>query len=73
MLKNITLTAEDSIIKAAREKALKQHTTLNNEFRRWLSHYIKQETTTSDYQALMDKLAYAYITHKISRDDMNER
>jgi hypothetical protein len=73
MLKNITLTAEETMIKAAREKALKQHTTLNNEFRRWLSHYIKQETTASDYQALMNKLSYAHAPKKFSRDEMNER
>jgi hypothetical protein len=73
MLKNITLTAEESMIKAAREKALKQHTTLNNEFRRWLSHYIQQENIAGDYQSLMNTLAYAYTTEKISRDEMNER
>lgn len=73
MLKNITLTAEETLIKTAREKAQKQHTTLNNEFRRWLLHYVKQENVTDNYQALMDQLAYAYTTDKISRDEMNER
>lgn len=73
MLKNITLTAEEALIKTAREKASKQHTTLNNEFRRWLNHYVKQDHVSHDYQALMDKLAYAHTTNKISRDEMNER
>ncbi len=73
MLKNITLTAEEALIKSAREKAHKQHTTLNNEFRRWLNHYVKQDEVTGNYQILMDKLAYACPSDKISRDEMNER
>ena len=73
MLKNITLTAEEAVIQAAREKAKKQHTTLNNEFRRWLNHYIQQDNVTDDYQALMATLDYAYTTDKFSRDEMNER
>ncbi len=62
MLKNITLTAEEAVINAAREKAKKQNTTLNNEFRRWLNHYNQQDNMASDYQTLMSKLTYAYTT-----------
>jgi hypothetical protein len=36
MLKNITLSADEELIRKAREKAQKEHTTLNASFRQWL-------------------------------------
>jgi hypothetical protein len=36
MLKNITLRAEENLIRRARERAAAENTTLNAEFRRWL-------------------------------------
>ncbi len=37
MLKNITLSAEKELIENARDRAEAKNTTLNAEFRRWLS------------------------------------
>jgi len=73
MLKNITLSADDNLIKAARKKAKHQHTTLNAIFRRWLAHYARQEHIITDYRALMQKLSYAHTRETFSRDELNER
>jgi len=35
-MKNITLSADESLIKAARERAMEENTTLNAQFRLWL-------------------------------------
>ena len=38
-VKNITLSADASLIDAARQRAAAERTTLNAEFRRWLADY----------------------------------
>ena len=38
-MKNITLSADERLIEAARERARSEHTTLNEQFRRWLADY----------------------------------
>ena len=35
-MKNITLSADEGLIEAARERARTEHTTLNEQFRLWL-------------------------------------
>ena len=39
MSKNITLTADGSLIERARERARRERTTLNEAFREWLMRY----------------------------------
>ena len=73
MLKNITLSADEELIRKAREKAKGEHTTLNATFRRWLRQYVNKNTKTTDYQAFMDSLNYAKPGRKFSREEMNER
>lgn len=73
MTKNITLTADEEIIRKAREKAFKEKTTLNNEFRRWLETYVGEKQTAKKYQNIMKKLEYAKLKRKPSREEMNER
>ena len=38
-MRNITLSADERLIDEARDRARKDHTTLNAEFRRWLLEY----------------------------------
>jgi len=38
-MKPITLSADEQLIEAARERARREHTTLNAAFRGWLSEY----------------------------------
>jgi len=73
MLKNVTLTAEESLIRQARKSAQKDHTTLNAMFRQWLSRYVRQKQSTTDYESLMQDLSYARAGRHYSRDEMNER
>jgi len=73
MLKNITLTAEESLIRKARQSAQQEHTTLNAIFRQWLTRYVRQTESTTNYESLMQDLSYARASKHYSRDEMNER
>lgn len=73
MLRNITLSAEESVIHLAREKARKNKKSLNIIFREWLARYATTNQVSSDYQALMKKLKYAKAGKHFSRDELNER
>ncbi len=74
-MKNITLSADDKLIEAARERARTEQTTLNEQFRRWLADYVRQEQQTESAMALIEELRRQARTggHKFTRDEMNER
>ena len=74
-MKNITLSADDRLIEAARERARTEHTTLNEQFRRWLAEYAKQERQADAAMALVEELRAQVRTggRRFTRDDMNER
>ena len=42
-MKNITFSADEQLIDQARRRAVRQGNTLNEEFRRWLADYVRQE------------------------------
>lgn len=73
MLRNITLSAEEELIKKARHKAQKQRTTLNATFREWLLQYVNAGTGGSEYESLMKSLHYAQPGKKFTREELNER
>ncbi len=73
MLKNITLSAEEELIRKAREKANKERTTLNATFRQWLKQYISRNTKTIDVNNFMEQLNYADSGRHFSREELNER
>ncbi len=73
-MKNITLSADERLIEAARERARAEHTTLNEEFRRWLAEYAQTRDRAQRYQELMSRLQGKVIVgRKLTRDEMNER
>ncbi|WP_297324601.1 hypothetical protein [Nitrosomonas sp.] len=74
-MKNITLSADDKLIEAARERARAEQTTLNEQFRRWLTDYVRQEHQTESAMALIEELRGQVRTggRKFTRDEMNER
>jgi hypothetical protein len=73
-MKNITLSADEHLIEAARERARSQHSTLNEEFRRWLAHYAAADDGLHHYDAVMAQLrGRVRVGRKLSRDEMNER
>lgn len=77
-LKNITLSAEESLIENARQKAQSQNTTLNAEFRRWLATYALDDNDAEQrvqrYLNLMEELSSVRTDGRtFTRDEMNER
>lgn len=74
-MKNITLSAPEGLIEAARKRAQEQQTTLSAEFRQWLVTYAQRDQTTDRAQALMNKIGgYASSGgRKFTRAEMNER
>jgi len=77
MLRNITLSAEESTIAAARAKAAAQSTTLNALFRQWLEDYTTQKKKYKEWErefdALMERLSYAQPGRRFTREEANER
>jgi hypothetical protein len=78
MLKNITLSADETLIEAARIRAVNEKTTLNAEFRRWLESYARTreegEKRAQAFRETMGKLRGKIVTgRKFTRDEMNER
>ena len=73
-MKNITLSAEEKLIEAAREKARQEHTTLNAEFRRWLKDYTQNMDQVRKFEQVMrDLRGKVRVGKKLTRDEMNER
>ncbi len=72
-MKNITLSAEESLIRNAREKARQEKTSLNKRFREWLKSYVGQSKSEEDYDALMEQLKYARPGRHFTREELNER
>jgi hypothetical protein len=73
-MKNITLSADEKVIEAARERARTEHTSLNEQFRRWLADYAQTRERMQRYDDLMAKLrGQLKVRRKLTRDEMNER
>ncbi|HCE43101.1 MAG TPA: hypothetical protein DET40_06110 [Lentisphaeria bacterium] len=73
MVKNITLSADEVLIQKVRQKAVQEHTTLNNLFRTWLRHYASKGKVSMDYGDFMKNMSYVRPGRKFSREEMNER
>lgn len=73
MLKNITLSAEENLIKKARKQAIVEKTTLNAMFRKWLERYSGKSKALTEYKKIMENLQYVNSGGKFSRNEMNER
>jgi hypothetical protein len=73
-MKNITLSAEEPLIEAARERARSEKTTLNEQFRQWLASYAGTRGRLQRYDEVMASLgSKVKVGRKLSRDEMNER
>ena len=73
MLKNITLSADETLIARAREEAEQRGTTLNAEFRLWLAAFAEQEGVARGYGELMERLGYARPGRRFDREEFNAR
>ena len=73
-MKNITLSADEKIIEAARARARAEQTTLNEQFRGWLAMYARARSQIQQYDAVVAKLkGKVRVGRKVTRDEMNER
>jgi hypothetical protein len=71
--RNITLSADETMIESARQRASAENTTLNELFRQWLAHYVAQPAAADSYRSLMRRLSYVNSGGKFSREELNER
>ena len=74
-MKNITLSADENLIEAARQRAGTEHTTLNEQFRLWLENYVRREQQAAEAMRVIRELQGGVFTggRKFTRDEMNER
>jgi len=73
-MKNITLSADAALIEAARARAQEQHSTLNEQFRLWLSDYAHPQERLQRYDAVMKQLrGKLQVGRKLTRDEVNAR
>ncbi len=73
-MKNITLSADENLIKAARRRAMEEHTTLNEQFRLWLKHYVGREQQVARAMRTIRELqGKLRVGRKLTREEMNER
>ena len=73
-MKNITLSADEDLIQAARRKAASEHTTLNEQFRRWLADYVGRKRQAAEAVRVMRELqGRLHVGRKLTREEMNER
>ena len=73
-MRNVTLSADDALIEAARQKAASEHTTLNEQFRRWLADYVGRERRAAEAVRVMRELeGRLEVGRKLTREEMNER
>ena len=73
-MKNVTLSADEGLIEAARRRAATERTTLNAQFRLWLSDYVGREQQAAVATAVMGELqGKMRVGRKLTRDEINER
>ena len=74
IMKNITLSADASLIEAARARARAEQTTLNAQFRRWLAGYAQTGARMDHYDTVMQQVrGKMKVGRPLSREAMNER
>jgi len=73
MLKNITFSADSEMINKARKIAEANHTTLNDEFRRWIDQYTNRPASESELLDILSRMSYVRVGKHFSREEMNER
>ena len=74
-MRNITLSASEHLIDAARQRAVSEHTTLNEQFRLWLEEYVQRPQQARVALETIRTLRGSLSTggRKFTRDEMNER
>jgi hypothetical protein len=72
-MRNITFSADESLVEQAREIARSRKSTLNQLFREWLADLAGQHERECRLRDLELRLRYARSGGKFSREEMNVR
>ena len=72
-MKNITMSADEALIEAARQRARSENTTLNEQFRLWLAGYARKQRMQQYEQVMAGLRGKLVVGRKLTRDEMNER
>jgi hypothetical protein len=72
-MKNVTLSADNSLIEQARLVAKSEHKTLNAAFREWLKQYAARAGSGPAFDDLMSRLRDVRPGRRFTREEMNER
>jgi len=73
MLKNITISADELVIRKAIEKANKERKKLDALFREWLNKYINHTNVENEYEQFMKRIRYVTPGRKFTREELNDR
>ena len=72
-MRNVTFSADATVIDRARLVASSRHKTLNDAFREWLAQYASGSGSPEEVDALMHRLRHVKAGRTFTRDEMNER
>ncbi len=78
MIKNITFSAKDELIEAARRQAKNDNKSLNDLFREWLDNYVSVQKAEQHkrwveaFKRSVEKSSFK-SDRKYTREEMNER
>jgi len=71
-MKNITFSAEERLIREAREEARRRNTSLNALFRDWLAELAARDERKRQIGTLMEEMSQYNIGGPYTRDEMNQ-
>lgn len=73
-MRTITVELEDDLVEAAEARARSEHTTLDEQFQRWLADYASREARAKRYDEVMNSLrGKVRVGRKLTREEMNAR
>ena len=74
-MKKLTLSADARLIEAARERARREDSTLNEQFRRWLASYAAGDERSAEAARVIADLQARVRTggRRFTRDEVHER
>lgn len=72
-MKNVTLSANEDVIRKAKNKAQQNNTTLNSLFRKWLDDYTRDKNIVLELDRFLSKTEYVEAGRSFARDEFNQR
>jgi hypothetical protein len=73
-MRNVTLSADETLIESARRRAESEHTTLNNVFREWLARYAGESRLTAEQvREAVSAAGHFRAGRRFTREERNER